>query len=234
MLKPKQEMVPFINVISQDNEGKPEATFRLKVDESTPGAIRRDWESADKKSSGTKWELQYESISGLITGVEFLDGDYGKNLILEVTDGEESHKVSLSTASAYGEDMMKKLPSLDISKPVELRPFSFIDETSGKNRKGMTVTQDGKKVQNFFYDFHEKKNINDFPNPKFGKGKTTLSKDEWKAYFLNCRIFLTEYVETHHLKASNNPLDESAKDRAGVDKLYEDMGEDVDPKDIPF
>lgn len=215
----KKDRGTYLNVLNSDG------TLRMVVDETTPGAVRRDWESGDGKTSGTKWELIFQTVSGIVSSVEMYEGDYGKNLIIGLTDGDDPEiKVSFSMNSAFGEDMAKKLPALDLTQKVELSPFSFEDD-NGKTRKGVSVVQDGKKVQNYFYDFHEKKAINGFPTPAFKKDKKTgelkpFSKDEWKIYFAQVRQFLIEYIEEHHLIAPKNELDEAMEDRKKLEKYY--------------
>ncbi len=168
--------------------------FHETVDELTEGATKRDYETSDGKT-GTKYELLYTEVSGLITKVDFHEGDYGKNLLLTIVDGEDEPIVlSLNTAQNYGEDMMKKLLAIDMSLPVKIRPYSFPDEKTGKQRKGMSITQNGQKVQNYFYDPVAKENIHGYPKPKFKKGKTTLSTNEWKLYFMEARIFLIDTI----------------------------------------
>jgi hypothetical protein len=106
--------------------------------------------------------------------------------------------IALSTASREGEDLLKKLPSIDLLKDVRLRPFNFEGDT-GDEVRGMEVTQqdaEGKytvKVKNYFRDFEAKTNINGYPNPE---GDTEdYSKDDWKLYFLQARKFLVNYTK---------------------------------------
>lgn len=203
-----------------------DGSMRVSVPEGTDGAVRRDYETSDGKK-GTKYELVYTQLTGIITGIQFRDGDFGKQLQVTVTDGDETPIVlSLNTSSNFAEDLLKKIPAIDMTKPVKLAPFSFEDD-NGKLRKGMTVVQDEKKVQNFFYDFHEKKNLHGYPDPVFKKTKTgevkPFSKEEWKIYFAQCRVFLIEYIEANHLKVSNNALDDASKDRAKVDEIYDGL-----------
>lgn len=168
--------------------------LHLTVPEGTEGAIKREYETSDGKS-GVKYELVYKDVSGMITKVDFRDGEYGKSLQLTIEDeGEKPLILSLSTANNFGEDMMKKLPAIDMSKPVKIAPYSFIDD-KGKSKKGVTVYQDDQKVQNYFYDPETEKNIHGYPTPKKPKGKNaTLSKEEWKMYFMEVRIFLIDFI----------------------------------------
>lgn len=213
--------VTYVSVLS-------DGSMRVVVDENTEGAVRRDYETSDGKT-GTKWELVYNKLSGYITGIQFYDGDFGNNLQLTITDGEEKPIVlSLSTGSNFGEDMMKKLPAIDLTKRVVMIPYSFEDD-NGKLRKGMTVIQNGdEKIANFFYDPTTKKNLHGYPETSFGK-KKTISKDEWKAYFLQCRIFLTDYINEH---LATKP--QEGKSDKELDDTLEEMTEGETLPDKPF
>ena len=166
-------------------------TLRIVVPKGTEGAVEREYETSDGKK-GVKYELIFNSLVGKITDVKFFDGDFGKLIQAVITDGEGSLTLSLPTNQNFGEDFMKKLPVIDLEKEVKITPYSFEDE-KGKTRKGLTIEQDGKKIQNFFYDAEKKANINKYPNPK-GDTKE-YDSDDWKMYFMEARKFLTKYVE---------------------------------------
>lgn len=203
-LTPKKEFGSFLNVLSSDG------TLRMTVNEDTEGAVKREWESGDGKT-GVKWELIYQKVEGFITSIEFYDGDYGRNIIVGIDD----LKLSLGTNTPYGEDFMKKLPNIDITKPIALSPFAFEDD-KGKTRKGVSIVQDGKKVQNFFYDFAKKTNIHGYPNPEFKTDKKGVVKpfstDDWKLYFGTARKFLCDYIEEHHLIEAEKTAEDEAFD----------------------
>lgn len=177
----------FVSILSSD------ATFRLVVPEGTPDSIKREYEDSTGKK-GVKNELVFNKMTGKITNVAFAETNFGKLLQLTITDEKGPIILSVSTAQNYGEDLMKKLPNLDLSQDVELAPYSFTDER-GKSRKGVSVVQNGNKIKNFFYNEETKENINGFPSPKGDTKK--YSKDKWKIYFLEARDFLCEYTAEH-------------------------------------
>ena len=179
-----------MNILGSDG------TFRLASEEGVEGAVRRDYETSDGKS-GTKWERVYRSIGGKIVDMEIYEGDYGTNIIIGVEHEEGIDHLSFNTGTPYGEDLMKKLPNIDFTKEVTFSPYNFTDD-AGKNRRGISIVQDDEKIQNFFYDAKKKEPINGLEAIKLPKGKT-ISKDKWKAYFLEVRVFLLEYVQEHIL-----------------------------------
>ena len=204
----------YLRILNSDG------SIRTTVPEGTQGAVARAWEAPDG-SNGTKHELVFSRLSGLITDIKFIDGDYGQNLVLEFTNDGNSVYLSLGAASRFAEDLMKKLPGVDMKQVVTLAPYSFEDE-QGKVRKGVTLYQGGtepeNKIANFFQEWDkEKKEFiykNNYPKPK---GDTSsYSKDKWKAYYLECLIFLTEYTQEHIVPQFTSAVSE------------------VDADDVPF
>lgn len=202
--------VIYANILASDG------TLRRSqgVTQDTPGALRRDYETSDGKK-GTKYELVYTELSGIISDVTFYEGDYGKNLLITITDGDETPVIlSVQTSNSYGEDVMKKLPSIDLAFPVILKPYSMVAD-NGKTRRGISVIQNGKKIQNHFFDFSRKENLHGYPDipvkiNKKTKEKEALSKEEWKIYFAQCRVFLIDYIDEHIVIPFNNAKIEKA------------------------
>lgn len=177
----KKEQKDFVKVLASDG------SLRLEVPEGTEGAVTREYEDS-KGNKGSKTELVFGVLSGKITGVEIIEGNFGNLLQIEVTDEQGSMILSLAANQNFGEDVMKKLPNIDFEKEVEFAPYSFEDE--GKSKRGMTITQDGQKIQNFFYDPETKETKYGFPEVEDKK----YTKDDWKIYFLQVQKFLNEYI----------------------------------------
>lgn len=179
-----------------------DGTLRMPVPEFTEGAVTREYETSDGKT-GTKHEMVYTELSGMITKVAFFDGEYGKLLQLTIEDGEEKPIIlSVGTESNFGEDLMKKLPGIDLSVPVRIAPYSMTTD-NGKTKKGVSVYQtphefsDEVKLNNYFYNADTKTNLHGFPEIPAGRGKKPVSKEQWKMYFLEASIFLIDFIEKH-------------------------------------
>jgi hypothetical protein len=91
----------------------------------------------------------------------------------------------------------------------------------------LTITQKDKKIPSFFYDADNKKNINGYPDPT-GDTKT-YSKDLWKIYFMQARMFLVKYVEDNIL-----PKVKAVKSAADVE--FDKVGEkeEIKADEIPL
>jgi hypothetical protein len=175
-------------------------TFRTQVPQEDPTATRRDWESADGKKSGTKYERIVNALFGYIKDVSFADGEFGMQVLIKLDENEEGDNpiIALGTSSREAEDFLRKLPNVDLSKEVRLRPFNFEGDNNEEVR-GMEIMQQDSddeftvKITNFFRDKDKKENINGYPNPE---GDTAdYSKDDWKIYFLSARKFLINYIK---------------------------------------
>lgn len=192
--------------------------IHVSVPEGTEGAVLREYETSDGKV-GKKWEHVYTEVSGLIQKVDFKEGDYGINLIVVIGDDEEEKSItlSLSTDGTYGEDMMKKLPNIDLKRPVTLMPYSF-DNERGKKQRGISVIQKDKKgadtkIPGFYYDTEKKAPTNGYPKvPVAKKGAKTLTKTEWRKYFSEARDFLIEDItERFKITAEESEADKEYK-----------------------
>lgn len=207
-----------------------QGTFRTNVPQDHLEAVRRDWKSADGKSSGTKYERVINAMFGKIEDISFQDGDYGMQVLIKLDPNENGDNpiIALATASREGEDFLKKLPNIDLDKEVRLRPFNF-EGSQGDEVRGMEIMQQNEadefkvKITNFFRDPIEKKNINGMPDPE----SSDLSKDEWKMYFLQVRLFIIKYAKQHIIPRFGNleyPADEAVSvDEYDADKAFDAM-----------
>lgn len=194
--------------------------FHTTVTESTPGAVKREYETKDGKK-GSKWELLAQAISGKITNLSLYEGDYGKYLQISLGDVV----ISLSTASNFGEDFMKKLPNIDLDKEVKLAPYSFEDEETKRVKKGITIYQDGKKIQDYYHVKEGEKYVEANGYPKIPAKSKDWDTDDWKMFFMQARKFLIGEVE-------KNKLFNAIKTEGSTGIDY--PTDSIKPDDIPF
>lgn len=175
----------FITVLA---DGK----FHQTVDAGTEGAIERVYEDSEGVEQ-TKTELVFDEVNGVITEISFDEGKYGKSLQLTI---DNEGIISISTASNFGEDLMKKLPNIKLDEVVKLVPYSF--EAQGKTKKGITVYQNDIKIKSFYWeeDDNDKtkgKSVNGIPEVEGDTSK--FDSDDWKMHFMVVRKFLIKEVE---------------------------------------
>lgn len=198
--KEARETKDYFNVLA---DGK----FHINVPEGTKGAVTREYKVRGKDgaedTTGSKLEKVYESVSGKITSVELYEGDYGKNIILNMEDEDGAFAASFGCSSNFGEDVLKKILNVDMEKDVDLVPFSFLGK-NGKNVRGVNIYQGGaredeNKVFSYFHDYNpdtkETTIKNGYPKAPVAKKGKVISSDEWKLYFATARLFMIEKVE---------------------------------------
>jgi len=186
--------------------------IHVTVPEGTENAKIRKYKTSDG-TEGEKTEFVYNELIGKITNISFRDGDYGTQLQVTVAEGDEKPIVlSLGTSSNYGEDLMKKLPNVDLAKTVKIVPYSFEDDKK-KLKKGITIWQNnGKenvKLGNYYFDADKKKNLHDFPEVpaaivKLQKDGKKVPTTKWKAYFGDVEEFLIEQTK-ERFKITDSP-----------------------------
>ena len=217
-----RESKHYINIIAVDptDQNKNKGMFRISVPEGTPEAIQRDYETPDKQK-GTKWEIRHSKVEGTITNLAFWEGKFGELIHVTVGDNNESVTISLGTSSVYGEDFMKRLPNINLAKVVSFEPYCFENDEK-KLIRGITIKQDGKKIENYYWDTEKKKSLHGgLPEPE---GETEdYTKDDWRIHFLKVRKFLVEQTK----KLALEKFPEVAE--PGIEYPTEDSG-----KHIPF
>lgn len=200
---------------------KADGLFHEKVDMGTDGAVLREYELKDG-TKGSKWELLYKDLKNVyVKDVAFENSDFGENILVTFTDGESDITLAESTSGNFGSDIMKKLPNINFSEKVGVAPYAFVDERTGKPKRGVTFYQQSDKVGDYFWDGTE--NLHGFPKPDGDTSK--FDKDDWKVHFINVKKFLVNYTR-------ENVIPKLAEGRAESPTDY--PADDIKPEDIPF
>lgn len=170
---------------------KKDGVFHETVPKGTEGAVYREYELKDGTKAG-KDEMLYKDISNLfIKNIYFEDSEFGENILTTFTDGEKEVTWSENTSTNFGSDWMKRLPNLDFTAKVSVKPYSFVDDR-GKLKKGVSVYQHD-KIADYFYDWDKREELHGFP--KVPKAREEMKTDDWKLYFLQVKMFLVDYTK---------------------------------------
>ena len=161
--------------------------IKVKCDKSNPEAIERILKLQDGKE-GVKYELSYDSLEGMITGISFAEGQFGKQLLVTI----DGIILAMSMKSNYADDMMKKLPNIDLTKSAKFSPYNFTGD-DGKTKKGISIMQNDAKIAGAFYDVELKENLLGFP--KLPAASKKWESDDWAVWFINVNKFLQKYTE---------------------------------------
>lgn len=163
-----------------------DGSIREKVEEGAEGAVLRKWETRDGKS-GEKWERVFDKIENvLITNVQIDQGDYGEQIQLTLSDGEDEIILTQSVATRFGEDLLKKVPAILFEEKLTIAPYSFTGD-DGKEKRGVNIYQKSDKVLNFFFDPEKKVAINGYPEP------TEEDRQDWPFFYKKANKFLVKF-----------------------------------------
>jgi len=188
--------------------------LREQVDETTEGAARRVVKDDDGTVKAEKWELTYPGIKGFITGVTLYEGDYGTNINIAVKDSnDEEFTLSLKAASKFGEDFLHKLPNVDFTKEITIKPYDF--EKDGRRNSGVSLEQDEQKLTNAFNVYDKDTGewqtlVDGYPQPD-AKTKEK-GGDKWKIFFAQRRDWLIEHLTEKGLitEAAQKPSEDES------------------------
>ena len=184
-LSNQRENKTFASILS---DGK----FHVTVPEGTEGAILREYESSEGEK-GEKYELLYDTLSGVLEGIYFRDSEYGNQLHICLGGVD----LSLNANSNFASDFMKKLPNINVDEHVDIGGYAFADSKTKKTKRGIVVKQGDDKIANFFYDADKDKELHDFPTPE--KDNDDMDTDDWKIHFIKVTKFLVAYTTKNHL-----------------------------------
>ena len=126
--------------------------FVLRGEEGTEGAESRDLTKV-KNQGKTVWELKYKSLFGYITSGIITDGEYpGVDIMVE--DGGDSYELNFPLDSRYLFDMIKRLPNMDMSKPVNIEVVEGKKKTrTGNPTYKLHLVQDGHQIHDYYIEW---------------------------------------------------------------------------------
>jgi len=173
-----------------------QGNFVKKADKDNPQARKRDFKLKDG-TEGTKYEIVFMNWEGIIKGIEFEKGKYGRQCKILLNDAI----ITLGTNDRYFQDLACKLLSADLSKPILFHPYDM--EVDGKRKTGISMKQGEEKLKNYFWD--GEKRTHEFP--EVDEEKKTRDT-YWKSYFMEVEEFLVEKLRGIEFKKNTTPDNE--------------------------
>jgi hypothetical protein len=157
---------------------------KTKVDENTPGSVKRTTQSGSES-----WALEYDFIEGTIEKIFYKeDKDYGNSYEVVISD-VEVYQLSFSETSQYCNDLLKKLPNINLLDRVKFTAYDFEDKDH-KRKCGLSIEQHSNKITSH-YEVKQPdgkwKLLHSFPS---GESIDFKDKDECKIYFIRVKKFL--------------------------------------------
>jgi hypothetical protein len=198
-------------------------------EEGVEGAVKRDYELKDG-TKGTKWEILHKNLSGNITTINFEESKYGERVIIKFQNGEDKAQLSFPTDSKYFSDFAKKIPNADLSQEISINVFDFEPE-EGKRLTGVSMKQDGEKVENFYWD--GKKTLNGMPEvPKADRKE--YDTDDWKMFFLKVKKFLKKKVQAMDIPSYDSDSSGVTQEPVSSGTPEKGINQDSEEDDLPF
>ena len=208
--------------------GIAQGNITQKADKDDPLAIAREYED-DNGNKKVVYEHQFSELTGLLQEVKFRDGKFGEEWMIVIKDVDETYILTIKTGDRYFQDFGKKVRNIDLSEEITLSPFDF-EGDNGNPVRGISITQGGEKVMNFYYDAENKKDINGFPSVT-AKERKEFDSDDWKMYFIKVKKFLKKEIQAiKFAKLATDPADSVKHD----DIIKPAEGTEDEADDLPF
>lgn len=206
-----------------------EGRLKTPASKDNPNAVNRTGEVGGVAYN--KWELDIDSLDGMITHVFVKDQEFGRILNIVIEDDLEHMTLQTSLESNYASDFLRKALNIDYTKKVELRSYS-LEKDNGKTLNGISIKQDGEKILNYYYNPVTKENVNGFPEPE--KANNKMDKDDWKMYFIKCRKFLTNMLDEQLKEIIKRAQPLYVPDSDTEDAIHDTLAEQIhkDEKEI--
>ena len=165
--------------------------FVQRVGEGTDGAIERVIENKKDKTTKRVWELIYADIEAYIESVEVDEsGNYGDQLKLNMAYMDEKFTLTLPMNGREAKSFLCVLPNIDISQMIALKPYNFVDKSTGKSVIGMNTMQGGKTKENKVAPYFSKETPNGLPQVP-----EAVDIDEFKLAMKSQEIFLKKFTK---------------------------------------
>lgn len=117
-------------------------------------------------------------------------------------------RLQISSDSKWGNSFARKIVNVDLSKPLSIKPYSFIPDGKDRPEEGLSIYQDGNKIADHYKEKDGENTVNINGVEAFDelaeKAKEVknekLRSNAWKTYFTTVNVFvlekMTEYVKT--------------------------------------
>ncbi len=225
-----------------------EGSFRLPTDKEDPEAVRREYTNPKTKEEGVAYERVFKALYGIISDISFTentlkDGTVLKsiNIVLGEDEAGIAQIVSVGTNSRFASDFLKKLPAIDLSRPVCLMPYDFEPKDGGPRRVGISITHQNPdtdtfdvKIQNFFVKAEEKDGKMTYTNLHGLPEATEEDREDWEFFYKKEAKFLINYAKTHIIPQFNGERAATGQIGGNKEPLDAVLDDAPNPDEIPF
>ena len=111
-----------------------------------------------EKHTSTKGNVSYrkyfkDGVTGVLESVSIYDGKFGKQISMNIKNGEDIYYVPVDIADqkgnvdTYAESLIKFLPQLQKGMNITVRGYNFIPEGDQYSKIGISIAVDGVKLK---------------------------------------------------------------------------------------
>ena len=126
-----------------------EEASKVNVSDYGEKAHMRELKNDDGQYTKTIIERRDDWVEGVVKDIRFKDTDYGENLEILLTDGQDDFCLQMGMNSKYAYSFLMKAKNIDFTIPVKFIPWKFKDEF-GRNGTTLLLDQRGEKVDIYF------------------------------------------------------------------------------------
>lgn len=136
-------------------------------------------------------------------------------------------RIQIASDSKWGNDFARKIISADLTKPISIKPYAYIPEGKTKLTEGLTITQDGEKIADYYVKFNGKEkpaNINGveefdkFAEEAGAETNEKLRSNAWKTYFTKVNVFVIGKMMEFVNKSNFSSVSENIAEEEIVDE----------------
>ena len=172
------------------------------------------------------YEIAYQAWRGIVKDWKIVDSDYGKTLHVCFDD------VTVSLSGKSQSEFIKRFAGAKKDKEITIRPYDFVAD-DGQRKSGLTITQDGEKLMDFFSDYDKENHKfiykNFYPEPEKEWGKMTEAQK--KIYYITTEEFLQNYVTSNPINNIGVTMEEEEIPTINLDEEEKD---EVKIENVPF
>jgi hypothetical protein len=213
--------------------------FSKRVKEPTEKSIQRTLEKG-VNAGKIVHEEHFDYFEGALLAIEAKEKEgFGKQWTFEfdISLSPEKQEILVFNCpytSGYAQNILVRLPNLDLTKDVKVMAYSFLDKEKNKERKGITLFQSGAKVN----PAYSKENPNGLPPMVQVKIKGQLVWDNTDMFEFLEEMVKTKIVPKLPKVETTEVKQETALDQVDTVKAFEaeapEAAFDVEDDDIPF
>lgn len=177
--------------------------FALKVDAATRNSVSRM-----NRNNQIVHEELYSQCGGYLTGIIFHDGNYGKELHIEITERGVKYKIQTLAVSNYAEDFLARLLNIKLDQIIELHVFEekVVDGDTSYMKGVLFIKDENNRNIPKYFSAQNRKNLPEWEKTTDDKGKPKWDKSKRITFYENMvKQFVFPTTQAHPVAQPQAP-----------------------------